>query len=70
MLRKLTFFSDEEMNRFFEDNSDEKGKSNFFLVKSVVAFNPFTRQREFHVTISRDYRMAGGEHLRKGNGDC
>jgi hypothetical protein len=69
MFIKYTFFSDEEMNLFFRSNCDKNGRSNFYLIKSIVSFNPFERRREFHVTISRDNIMKGGEHLRIGNRD-
>ena len=67
MLNKATFNDDDALNEFFYDNCTN-GKSNFYLVKFIVSFNPFERRREFHIVYSTEGVMKGGEHMRKGNG--
>lgn len=67
MLNKTTCFDDGELNRFFRENCNSEGKSNFYLVKFIVSFNPFARRTEYHIVYSTDPKMKAGEHLR-GNG--
>lgn len=65
MLNKATFLDDVSLNDFFHKNC-VGGKSNFYLVKFIVSFNPFERVREFHIVYSSDPIMQAGEHIRKG----
>lgn len=60
MLSKHTFFSDEDLNKYFASQLYES-----FLVKFVVTFNPFTKVREYHVIVSTDGRMKDGMHQRR-----
>lgn len=66
MLNKATFLSDDDLNVFFSSNCDKTGKSNFYLVKFIVSFNPFERRSEIHIIYSTDPTLKGGEHMRKG----
>jgi hypothetical protein len=65
MLNKATFFSDEDLNEFFHRNCIN-GKSNFYLVKFIVSYNPFAKQKEYHLIYSTDGTMKAAEHMRKG----
>lgn len=66
MLNKKTFFNDDSLNKFFQENCDNDGRSHFYLVKFIVTFNPFERRTEYHIVYSTDPKMKAGEHLRKG----
>lgn len=67
MLNKATYLSDDALNNFFRENCDDTGKSNFYLVKFIVSFNPFEKRTEYHIVYSTDPKMKAGEHMR-GNG--
>jgi hypothetical protein len=60
MLQKHTFFSDEDLNKYFASQLYD-----VFLVKFVVTFNPFTQVREYHVIASTDEKMRQGMHQRR-----
>jgi hypothetical protein len=67
VLNKATYGDDDSLNTFFKKNCDEDGKSNFYLVKFIVSFNPFERKTEYHIIYSTDPKMKAGQHMR-GNG--
>jgi hypothetical protein len=68
LLNKATFGDDNSLNSFFYKNCDGDGKSNFYLVKFIVSFNPFERRTEYHVIYSTDPKMKSGEHMRTSGG--
>lgn len=64
MLKKLTFDSDTEVNKFFAGH-DNNGESTIYIIKVIVLYNPVRQCQEQHYIYSDKQIMKNGMHLQK-----
>jgi hypothetical protein len=57
------FESFEDLQGFTRDK--QRGGKDFYIIKFVVTYNPFTKTREYHLWWSADIRMRHGMHLQR-----
>lgn len=64
MIKINLFLTFEEMDKFVLEH--QQNGNQFYIIKFVVSYNPFTRTREFYIWWSGDDRMKQGMHIRNG----